>query len=108
MLLIRVCCLLLMMVSGSVALAAGDPTRPPLYHNNQAAPVYEPLKLTMILNDAGSLRAVINEAVVAVADEVAGARVVAINESSVVVRRAGQRLTLQLPGAAIRKDRDHE
>lgn len=108
MLLTRVCLLILMLLPGSVVMAAGDPTRPPLYNSNRVAPVYEPLKLTMILKDSTSLRAVINESVVSVTDEVAGARVLAINASSVLVRRAGQNMTLRLPVAAVRKEYGNE
>ncbi len=108
MLLSRFCVVVLCTLIFTVAEAASDPTRPPFLSGVRANVAVESLKLSMILNDGQARRAVINESVVAVSDLVAGARVLAINEQSVELRRAGKTITLRMPMAGVRKDKTHE
>ena len=101
--------LVVVIMFGSVpALAAGDPTRPPLFSGAKTVTAYQPLQLSMILNDGSNKRAIINESVVGVADTVANAKVLSIAEDSVVVSRGGQRITLRMPIAAVRKEMVNE
>lgn len=104
MLLNRLFVIVILMLSGAGQVQAGDPTRPPSLGAGKAKPVYQALSLTMILRDSANMRAIINESVVGVTDVVAGARVIAIKEDSVVLRRAGQNITLRMPLAEVRKD----
>ena len=97
--------LVVIIVSGSMnVLAAGDPTRPPLFSEVKAVTAHQPLQLSMILRDSNNMRAIINESVVGVSDTVANAKVLSIAEDSVVVSRGGQRITLRMPIAAVRKE----
>ncbi|MEE2733218.1 MAG: hypothetical protein VYA55_20535 [Pseudomonadota bacterium] len=101
--------LMLAVLVGSVsAQAAGDPTRPPMFSNTKTKTAYAPLQLSMILNDGHHKRAIINESVVGVSDQVADAKVLSIAEDSVVVSRAGRRITLRMPMAAVRKESVNE
>lgn len=108
MLLTRVFLLVLMMGAGSSICAAGDPTRPPIFGAPKAHVAHEPLKLSMILKDRDNMRAIINESVVGVSGVVAGARVIAIKDDYVVLSRAGQKITLRMPLADVRKDRSDD
>lgn len=101
----KVMLVLLMSIGAVSALASSDPTRPPLFSSPQTQAYLPPLQLSMILSDSNNMRAIINEAVVGVSDTVDGAKVLAINEETVVVSRAGQRLTLRIPVAGVRKER---
>ncbi|MBA54111.1 MAG: hypothetical protein CMK89_06600 [Pseudomonadales bacterium] len=104
MLLNKLMLVVVMLCSSMKILAAGDPTRPPLFSEVKAATAYQPLELSMILNDSNNMRAIINESVVGVSDTVANAKVLSIAEDSVVVSRGGQKITLRMPLAAVRKE----
>lgn len=108
MFLIRLIMLASVLASGVPALAASDPTRPPIFGGTKAKPVHQPIKLSMILKDNNNMRAIINESVVGVSDVVAGAKVTAIKDDHVVLSRDGQRITLRMPLAEVRKDSSHD
>lgn len=108
MLLNKMMLVLVLVLSSMTVSASGDPTRPPLFSGSKAKTVYPPLQLSMILSDQQNMRAIINESVVGVADTVANAKVLSIAEDSVVLSRAGQRITLRMPIAAVRKERVDE
>lgn len=108
MLRIKVIVVAVILMVSAEAFSAGDPTRPPVFGGSKAKPEYQPLKLSMILKDNKNMRAIINESVVGVSDVVAGARVTAIKDDYVVLNRAGQKITLQIPIADVRKDSNHD
>ena len=80
--------------------AVNDPTRPPFALKQTPSKHYDALRLSMILQEGNSRRAVINESVVGVSDSVAGAKVIKIGEDSVLLRRGGKqiKLTMSLEG----------
>ncbi len=86
----------------NVALA-GDPTRPPFVETAPAEQIVsEPLQLSMILQDGGRRRAVINGRSLAVSEWVSNAKVVAIHQDHVVMARGGGQFKLQLPIGAVK------
>lgn len=85
------------------AALAGDPTRPPVVEMPPTQQVVsEPLQLSMILQDGGRRRAVINGRSLAVSDWVSNAKVVAIHQDHVVMARGGGQFKLQLPIGAVK------
>lgn len=83
--------------------AAGDPTRPPFVEMPPSQQVVsEPLQLSMILQERGRHRAVINGKSLAVADWISNAKVVAINQDHVLMARGGRQFKLQLPIGAVK------
>ena len=87
--------------------AANDPTRPPFAIKSMPRVAYTPLKLSMILDAGDSRRAIINETVVSVSDTVAGAKVIRINASDVLLWRAGEHIKLEMPFGGVRKDSEN-
>ena len=83
----------------SSLLLAADPTQPPRGPQSavdQPKRAQSALKLQAILRTAGSARAVINGRTLRVGEQVAGARVLAIDVRSVRLERQGRRVTLSL------------
>lgn len=96
--------LCLLMITQALPALAGDPTRPPFAE--ASAPrqsTATSLQLSMILQEDGRNRAVINGSLVAVSESVGNARVVAINPDHVVMARAGRQFSLHLPIAAVKQ-----
>src|SRR3989338_10754497 len=92
------------MLAHALPALAGDPTRPPFAE--ASAPrqsTATPMQLSMILQEEGRHRAVINGKLVAVSESVGNARVVAINQDHVVLARAGRQFSLHLPIAAVKQ-----
>lgn len=87
---------------------AADPMRPPNLEPPAQEIVHEPLRLSLILNDAGRKRAVVNGKVLAVSERIGNARLEAINDDHVVMTRAGQRIVLRLAIPAIRQERNSD
>ena len=96
--LLLLCCLL------PLPAFAGDPTRPPDLVPAAQEIVHAPLHLSMVLTEGERRRAVINGKLMAVSDWIGNARLVAIRDDSVVMRRAGHSIVLKLPLPAVRQD----
>lgn len=80
---------------------ANDPMRPPHLEAPPAEIVHEPLRLSMILTEAGRRRAVVNGKVLSVSERIGTARLMAIHDDHVVMMRAGQTWVLKLSTAAV-------
>lgn len=87
---------------------AADPMRPPNLESPAQEIVHEPLRLSLILSDAGRKRAVVNGKVLSVSERIGNARLEAINDDHVVMTRAGQRFVLRLAIPAIRQESDSD
>lgn len=80
-----------------------DPMRPPVNPVVVEQTVQKkPLTLTLVLRQDHQWSAIINEKLVTIDDEVDDARVTLINENSVVLSRAGERIELRLPLGDVR------
>ncbi len=104
MLVVRCCVLMLV----TFPVWAGDPMRPPNLEAPAQEILHEPLRLSMILNEQGRKRAVVNGKVMDVSDRVGTARLLAIHEDYVVMQQAGERIDLRLHGVAIKQASEGE
>lgn len=102
------CAWLISLLIGSPAMAALDPTQPPLNAQVDAASADEkaqPLVLQAVVRGAGHTRAVINGQSLRVGDDLSGVRVKAIYPHAVLIERNGQQELLRLVEPIIKPSR---
>ncbi|WP_152529131.1 Type II secretory pathway component [Stutzerimonas azotifigens] len=95
-------------LAAPVAVLAADPTQPPrrLPAADAQAEAAVPLKLQAVLRSAAAPRAVINGQSLHVGQTLAGARLLAIYPSAVLIERQGQRELLRLASPIIKPSRN--
>lgn len=87
------------LLTGTPAMAALDPTQPPVNMSvgvDSAEETAKPLILQAIVRGAGQTRAVINGQSLRVGDDLSGVRVNAIYPHAVLIERNGQQELLRL------------
>ncbi len=92
----------------TVAALERDPTQPPVTASYTEQVVHNPLTLSLVMKQQGGWRAIINEKMVGVDDQVENARVMMIDEDQVVLSRAGEKIILHMSIDDIRRDGAYE